>query len=253
MAAAEPWPASRRVAVAVSGGADSLCLAFLAKRWGDPTGLIVDHALRPGSAAEARHAAAQLDSLGIPNRILTLENLPRGPGLAARARNARYAALAAALQREGLADLLLGHHAADQAETILMRQQARSGQAGLAGMAAITETATHRIVRPLLAADPAILRQTLRDAGIAWIEDPSNRDTTALRPRLRQALHADPAHTAGLLADCREAGAARTAREAVIAEILAERCALFPEGHALLTPGPIAPDAPASSTRMRQR
>ena len=249
MAAAGPWPASRRIAVAVSGGADSLCLASLASSWGHPTALIIDHGLRPESAAEARHAASQLRIMGVPYRILTLRTLRRGPGLAARARRARYQALAGAMQDAGLSDLLLGHHAGDQAETILMRQQAGSGQAGLAGMAAITETATHRIVRPLLGAGPATLRRHLRQAGIAWIEDPSNRDTTVQRPRLRQTLEAEPEFAATLLACAAQAAGSRARHDAEIAGILARRCTIFPEGHAILTPGPVEPAALAALLR----
>ncbi len=86
MARLGPWDAARRVAVAVSGGADSLALAVLAQRWGDPVALIVDHGLRPGSAAEAEAARAALAARGMPARILRSTGCDpapacrRGPG-----------------------------------------------------------------------------------------------------------------------------------------------------------------------------
>ncbi len=239
-----PWPRTRRVAIAVSGGADSLALAWLSSHWGNPTALIIDHALRPDSAAEAAQAAATLASFGVPAHTIRLNTLTPGPGLAARARAARYAALTEAAATLGLADLLLGHHAGDQAETVLMRRAAGSGPAGLAAMPAITERAGLRLIRPLLAIPPGRLRATLRHAGIAWANDPSNTNLAALRPRLRAQLQ-DPAgdapQTTALTAAAAAAAAARATTDARIAETLAHRASLFPEGYARLTPGPIDP------------
>ncbi len=247
MAHLGPW--GRRVAVAVSGGADSLCLAWLAKRWGDPVGLIVDHGVRPESAAEAAVTVTRLASFGVPSHVLRL-HLPLGPGLAARARAARYAALTQACAELGLTDLLLGHHAQDQAETVLMRQDAASGPGGLAGMAALAEHHAVRLVRPLLGKQPHRLRATLRTACLAWVEDPSNRNPAALRTRLRDRLADDAALAARLLATAAQAAAARCLAEVQVATTLAERASLFPEGYALLTPGPLAPDCLAALIRM---
>lgn len=243
MAQAAPWPTPRRVAIAVSGGADSLSLALLARRWGNPFAFIVDHGLRPDSANEAAQAASTLTSLGVPSRILTLHGLRLRPGLAARARHARYEALAGAMRALDLVDLLLGHHAADQAETVLLRRQAGSGETGLAGMALVTETADHRLVRPLLGISPRALRDALAEAGIAWAEDPSNHNLAATRPRLRQRLRADPAEAGRLLLAASRAAPARAERDHRIARILCERATIFREGYALLTPGPIDPGA----------
>jgi tRNA(Ile)-lysidine synthase len=240
------WHASRRPAVAVSGGADSLCLALLARHWGDPLALIVDHCLRPESAAEAALTATRLEALGLPARILTLTGLAPGPALAARARAARYQALFAATREAGRVDLLLGHHRRDQAETVLLRQLSHSGAAGLAGMAGVTETRDIRLLRPLLGAPPGALRALLREAGLDWVEDPSNLDVTATRPRLRMQLN-DPAgdgpSVRALAAAAASCAASRAAADRRVAAELAHRAAIYPEGYAILTPGPLSPAA----------
>jgi tRNA(Ile)-lysidine synthase len=238
MARLGPWDAARRVAVAVSGGADSLALALLAAAWGDATALIVDHGLRPESAGEAAQTQATLAHRAIPARILTLTGLTAGSGMPARARTARYGALAAAAAQAGLVDVLLGHHAGDQAETVLMRQRRGSGAAGLAGMAAVTEGLSVRLLRPLLAVQPERLRATLQAAGLPWVEDPTNRDTRFTRARLRIEIGGAVAPWLQLAAV--HAGQ-RTAADRAAAAALAARAALFPEGYALLTPGPLDP------------
>jgi len=249
--------AAPALAVAVSGGADSLALALLAAAWAGARGggvlaLVVDHGLRAESAAEAAATAARLAAHAIPARILRLDGLAHGPGLAARARAARHGALAAACRAEGIPHLLLGHHAADQAETLILRALAGSGPAGLAGMAALVETADLRLLRPLLAVPPARLRATLRAAGLDWIEDPSNADPAATRARLR-ARRADRAGTGfatdALMEAAARAAAARATAETEAAAHLAAHASLRPEGFALLEPVPMPQAALAALLR----
>jgi tRNA(Ile)-lysidine synthase len=238
--------ASRRPVVAVSGGADSLCLAMLSRDWGDPLALIVDHGLRPDSSDEAGTTARRLSVLGIPARILTLRDLAPGAGLAARARAARYASLSAAVRAAGRVDLLLGHHLRDQAETVLMRERAGSVASGLAGMAAIVETADMRLLRPLLAVAPGALRAHLRQEGVAWAEDPSNQDMAALRARLRAEIddpEGDGVRVRALAADAFAHAERRAAQDQLCAAELADRAMVFPEGYALISPGPFSPAA----------
>jgi len=254
MAPLGPFEPSPRLAAAVSGGADSLALALLSAAWvrarnGTLLALVVDHALRPESAAEAAQTIGRLTAMGIPARLLRLTGLTSGPAIAERARIARYAALAAACADAATLHLLLGHHAADQAETVLMRRQGGSGPAGLAAMPAISEQAALRLLRPLLSIPPARLRATLCASGIGWVEDPSNRDPRALRSRLRSSLNdpdGDGAETATLCRAARAAALARAEHEADIAAVLARRAAIRPEGFAVLSPGPIDPAALAA-------
>lgn len=230
MAAVGPFSRSRRVAVAVSGGADSMALALLLAGWGQPTALIVDHGLRGKSAAEAALTADRLARLGIPARVLLL-GLAHGPALAERARAARYAALEMACRDAGLADLLVAHHAQDQAETLLLRRQSGSGPVGLAGMALRTYGDTVRVLRPLLPVLPARLRATLRHAGATWVEDPSNTDPATPRAQLRAAFHTGGAASVlDLYLEAHQHGLVRHGQDAVIAEELARRVSLLPTG-----------------------
>ncbi|HTW26071.1 MAG TPA: tRNA lysidine(34) synthetase TilS [Acetobacteraceae bacterium] len=247
-----PWSATPRLAAAVSGGGDSLALAVLAADWvaahgGTLLALIVDHGLRPGSAGEAGWTAARLAERGIPARILSLGGLAPGPGLPARARVARYAALAAACREAGRLHLLLGHQAMDQAETWLMRRERGSGPAGLAAMPALAEQHDLRLLRPLLGLAPERLRATLRASGLSWVEDPTNANTQFLRPRLRATLRLGGPTAAG--AACREAaeaGLRREAAEAACGAVLARAVTLRPEGFALLPREGVPPAALAA-------
>lgn len=258
MAPLGPFEPAPHLAAAVSGGADSVALATLAAGWatardGLVTALVVDHRLRPDSGAEAAVTAERLRQRGIPARLLTLRDLARGPGVAERARAARYAALEGACAAAGILHLLLGHHAADQAETVAIRMLDRSGPSGLAGMAALAETATVRRLRPLLAVSPGRLRATARAAGVAWVEDPSNADPTAERVRIRK-LRADETGEGVATRAAIEAagwrGQQRQAAERAVAAELAARASIYPEGFATLSAGPLSPAALAALLRM---
>lgn len=250
----EPAPA---LAAGVSGGPDSLALALLANAWvrargGSLLALVVDHRLRSESAAEAHQAARTLATRGIDSRVLPLADLPPGPALAERARAARFAALRSACADAGILHLLLGHHVADQAETVVIRALAGSGAAGLAGMASLVEAGTVRVLRPLLSVAPGELRAFLRRDGVPWVEDPSNRSATAQRARIR-ALRADAAGsgpaTRALGRAATHAGHARAAAEAAIATWLAAHVTLDQVGYALLPAGPWP--APVLATLVR--
>jgi tRNA(Ile)-lysidine synthase len=199
--------------------------------------MVVDHGLRTASGDEARITVERLTDLGIPARILTITGLAHGPALAERARVARYEVLTRACAEAGTLHLLVGHHAADQVETLMMRVLRGSRTHGLAGMAVVRETAGLRLLRPLLGIAPESLRRFLTSYGVAWVEDPSNRDQHALRPRLRHHLAAVP--TTGLLEALTAAGRLRGREEEDTARELARRATIRPEGFALVTPGRI--------------
>ena len=237
--------------MAVSGGADSLALAILAANWarqrdGSTLALVVDHRLRPESEAEARITVERLAGLGIKARELPLSGLTHGPALAERARIMRYQVLAEACRAAGLIHLLLGHHLADQAETLAMRVLRGSRTPGLAGMPALRETAVVRLLRPLLGIEPAVLRDYLRERGVGWIEDPSNQDMRATRPRLRHRLTGASLADTGLTQAMLAVGRMRALQEQEVAAELAARATIRPEGFALLRPGRIGSAALAS-------
>ena len=205
--------------------------------------------MRPGSASEATETASRLGAIGIVAAVLALR-LDQGSALAARARRARYGALLAACRQGGIVHLLLGHHADDQAETLMIRALAGSGNAGLAGMPMLAETDSARLLRPLLAYRRERLHATLLAAGLPWVEDPSNADPHAQRARLRARLVADGIDK--LSAAAQEAGADRADRERVSAATLADWVTLHEAGFATLTTAPIDP-ARARSVAPRYR
>jgi tRNA(Ile)-lysidine synthase len=237
-----PFESRPALAAAVSGGADSMALAVLARDWirhrgGTVLALVVDHGLRGESADEARITRERLAALGVPATVLPIGSLAPGPALAERARLARYETLSQACAQAGRLHLLLGHHAADLAETLVMRVLRDSQTSGLAGMAALRETESVRLLRPLLGIQPESLRAFLTARGVGWVEDPSNRDRRALRPRLRQLLVAG-SETA-LFEAVASVGRLRQREEQQSAAELAHRATIRPEGFALLTPSRI--------------
>ena len=186
----------QRIAVAVSGGADSMALAVLLRDWCRGTSialhaLTVDHGLRPESASEAARVSEWMKGLGVPHSTL---NWADGPAAARReasaqadARSARYRLLTAWCRSQGVSHLAVGHHAEDQVETFLMRLARGSGLAGLASMAPSTVADGIVVIRPLLAEPKARLEATVRAAGHKWITDPSNTNAAYGRARFRAA------------------------------------------------------------------
>ncbi len=190
MAPFEPFETAPVVAVAVSGGRDSLALALLARDWAAARGggiaaLIVDHGLRPESEREAGATYDLLGRLGIEACILRWSGPKPHSGLQAAARTERYRLLSGECRRRGILHLLLAHHADDQLETVTMRAARGSGLDGLAGMAALVERPEVRLLRPLLPVPRARLTATLEARGVPWIDDPSNVDLRFERARLR--------------------------------------------------------------------
>jgi tRNA(Ile)-lysidine synthase len=178
------------LAVAVSGGPDSMCLCLLADAWARAHGgvvcaLTVDHGLRPTSAFEARQVGDWLGAGGIGHHVLTWTGAKPATGIQEAARAARYRLLGDWCRAAGVLHLLLAHHQDDQAETAALRQARGSGAEGLAGMAAVRELTGLRLLRPLLGVPKARLLATLEAAGQPWLEDPSNLAATFARGRLR--------------------------------------------------------------------
>ncbi|HEX8061818.1 MAG TPA: tRNA lysidine(34) synthetase TilS [Allosphingosinicella sp.] len=206
------------LAVAVSGGPDSLALLLLARAaWPERVrAATVDHGLRPESPAEAEAVARLCGELGVAHRILDVRVEVAGEGLQAAARAARYAALAGWMEAEGLTLLLTAHHADDQAETLLMRLNRGSGVAGLAGVRAAGTVPGSggrlRLLRPLLGWRRSELQALLDAAGVEAARDPSNSeerfDRVRFRLRLAEAPWLDPAalaRSAALLAEAEAA------------------------------------------------
>ena len=185
------------IAVAVSGGADSMALMVLADRWaratgGKAIGITVDHGLRQDGAAEAQQVGVWLNARTIEHHVLTWQPDEKiKSAVQERARIARYHLMAEWCAANGVRHLLVGHHLEDQAETFLMRLGHGSGLDGLAAMAPVRNAFDGfelSLLRPLLKISKMRLRQTLKEQGQVWIEDPSNMNPAFERVRTRHLV-----------------------------------------------------------------
>jgi tRNA(Ile)-lysidine synthase len=172
--------------VAISGGRDSTALAYLVAEARPDLALTLGH-VRHGLRDDGedldvvtRHASW----LGVPLVVREVEVVPRGRGLEDAAREARHEALAAIATEVGARWVLLGHHADDQAETVLLRVARGTGPAGLGAMAPVRD----RTVRPLLRLRRADLRRFVEGEGLPAVEDPTNTDPAVRRNIVRHEL-----------------------------------------------------------------
>jgi len=202
------------VALAVSGGADSMAMLALAHAAfpGNVIAATVDHGLRPEAADEAALVASVCAGLGVPHETLAPAVPIAGSSIQKQAREARYAALEQWAEAAGVYPLLTAHHADDQAETLLMRLNRASGPAGLSGIRPYRFLGSRLLIRPLLDWRRERLRMVVGQAGLPWIEDPSNADPRHDRTRYRTLLAEqdllDPAALASAAAHIRESEAA---------------------------------------------
>ncbi|MDF7674284.1 tRNA lysidine(34) synthetase TilS [Acetobacteraceae bacterium ESL0709] len=230
------------IALAVSGGGDSMALAFLARSWRvHIIALIVDHGLRPESRQEAELTAQRLSQMGVPFQILTLEQLKSG-GLQEQARNARFSVLERACFEKGASILMLAHHQADQEETLQMRVEKKSGLEGMLGMAPRSSHACLTLLRPFLSLRPERLKATLRTAGIAWCEDPSNQNRRFRRVQVRQDL--TEKERKFLRGEQERAVRHVQEMEARLPVLMAEKIREQPEGWTILSPDVLTESEP---------
>lgn len=218
-----------RLALAVSGGPDSLCLLVLFDEWrrrnrwpGTAEILCVDHGLRAESAAEAAFVAEAAKARGLSCTVLRWNGGKPASNLQEEARRARYRLMAGRMRKSGTEALVLAHHLDDQAETFLDRLTRGSGVSGLSAMAADEPEGPSglRLLRPLLEVPKHQLEASLAERGINWCSDPSNLDPKYKRSRLRalMALLAGEGLSAERIA--RTAGNIRRAREALEATVM---------------------------------
>ena len=185
----------KQVAVAVSGGGDSIALLHLAGRLAGTQGLqvqavTVDHGLRPEAADETRRVAGWSADWGVRHTTLNWGGWTGAGNMQAEARKARYTLMADWAQAQGVQAVLLAHTADDQAETVLMGLARSSGVDGLSAMPEAKEVAGTCLLRPLLSHSREELRAYLEAQGLDWIEDPSNQNPRFERIRMRQAKSA---------------------------------------------------------------
>lgn len=199
------------IALAVSGGPDSMAMLSLAATAfpGQCRAATVDHGLRASSAEEAAMVARYADTRGASHATLLLGMTP-GANLQADARTARYAVLRT--WADGAAALLTAHHADDQAETFLMRAARASGVSGLAGVRVRRDLDRLPLIRPLLSWSREELRAFAVAEAVPFVDDPSNADPRFDRTHARRLLAAhawlDPRALARSAAHAAEAEAA---------------------------------------------
>lgn len=182
-----------QVAVALSGGPDSMALALLMHDWCAEhhvplTTLTVDHQLRAESAAEATQVAQWMRALGIAHHILTPTADATIRNTQARARDMRYRAMLDRCRAHGATHLLLAQHYDDQAETVALQQHRGDTPPSRAGMALCRMQDGVQLVRPLLGVRKATLITYLKEHGQPWVADPSNENDSYARNRLRGTL-----------------------------------------------------------------
>ena len=182
----------QKVALAVSGGADSMCMTLLMHKSGfNISCLIVDHGLRKESSAEAIGVQKFLSTHNIDTTILKWLNYNSTlqlSNLQHKAREARYCLLLDYCKIHNIKYLALAHNKNDQAENVLLRIGRGTGIDGLALIKQYQEASHCNIIRPLLSYTRSIIEETLKHFNWSWIDDPSNHNNRFARTRVRALL-----------------------------------------------------------------
>ena len=186
-----PPGAPAKIGVAYSGGADSTALLHAAaERWpGQVQALHIHHGLQAAADEFVRVCESVCAALQVPLNVIRVDARP-APGASPEdaARRARYTALAEAAKAQDLSGVLLGQHADDQVETMLLALSRGAGLPGLSAMPARFERAGVAFYRPLLQTPAASLRNWLVQQKIPFIHDPSNSNERYTRNRIRARL-----------------------------------------------------------------
>jgi len=190
-----PMPVEK-IGVAVSGGVDSLALAYGLNQWARKKPgctlipIIIDHGLRDNEAKESHYVADLLTAWGLNPVILPWVHGPITTGLLEKARHGKYTTLAMGCHQRGIRHLCLGHHQDDMLETVWMRQNKHAPEHALSGMSAVTMRYGVMILRPFLNTAKKQLQDWMRDCGVCWLDDPVNTDPLYDRTLARQTIQA---------------------------------------------------------------
>jgi tRNA(Ile)-lysidine synthase len=214
------------LAVGFSGGGDSLALLILTLDWARAHGravvsLTVDHRLNPASPGWTADAVARAQALGAQARALAWTGPKPAAGLSAAARAARHALLADAARAAGARVLLLGHTADDLAEAALMRAEGStvSDPRDWSPSPAWPEGRDVFVLRPLLAAGRAEIRDWLAARGETWLDDPANADPRSARARARAELQQNQALSSRTSAEREDPGPPETPRSGSVPDL----------------------------------
>ena len=231
-----------RFITALSGGPDSTALACLADLYARVHGkehqaVIVNHNIRPDAAKEAVRVSQRMKNRAIDSQILTIEENAPKTGVQEWARHQRFAVLTK-LARKRSAVVLVAHHQADQAETVLMRLSRGSGVVGLVGMRGLTVRDAVRVARPLLDWHADSLVDVLGLLDCDYEEDPSNQNSQFERVQMREFLR-DVATSGSLMTDeALRLGRAMQALsdnlDSASSKLWQGATRIFPTGHAMI-------------------
>jgi tRNA(Ile)-lysidine synthase len=176
-------PSARSIAVALSGGVDSVTLLHQLKDRG-VSAIHVHHGLSPNADRWAAFCRGLCKDWGVPLKVHRVKVLKEGQGLEAAARRARYEVFA-----NSDADCIaLAHNLDDQAETVLMNLLRGAGRRGASGMARESRFRGKTLLRPLLDTPREAIVAYAREHGLEWIEDESNADEALTRNFVRRRI-----------------------------------------------------------------
>ena len=179
---------TEKIAVAVSGGSDSLALVISISRiFSNVLAIMVNHNLRPTAAQEIAQTVATLDKFGIKYVIKEWDGNVK-KNLENEARNARYKLLIDTCKAQKITYLCIGHHANDQVETFFLNLARGSGLDGLCAMPVLKMVENVAIIRPMLDLTKEDCRSYLRAIHVDWCEDESNQDRHYKRNNIRFLL-----------------------------------------------------------------
>ena len=187
---------NENLAVAVSGGADSLALAYLTKCYSLKNKIkvryyIVNHKLRKESSLEAESVKKVLKNIDIQCTILNWNGKKPSKNIQATARDKRYSLLSNECKKNNIKYLLLGHHLNDLFENFLIRIVRGSGLNGLISFSKNTKYRGQdlNIIRPLLSLEKKDLLYIANEVFNFFVKDPSNINEDYKRTRIRNLLH----------------------------------------------------------------
>ena len=180
----------KRLAVAVSGGADSVCLLHWAVKIGlNVTALHVNHGLRDAADTETQYVVDLCKKLQIPYQVFYWTDDKPTTGLEAAARDARYKFMTDWCLENNIDALMIAHQADDQIETFLMNLSRGSGVSGLSAMQPESYRNGVKIVRPLLGIFRSELIKYCDENDIKYFDDEMNEDESYTRVKIRKNRH----------------------------------------------------------------
>ena len=184
-----------RIALAVSGGRDSMALMYLVYRWKAHLALnieievlTVNHNLRKAAEDECGFVQKIAKNYGFKHKVLIWEHEHVETSIQEKARKARYQLMLDYAREENIDTILTAHTSDDNIETFIMRLAKGSGLNGLKSINEIRHEDGIRIDRPLLSLSRSLTTEILRSTGNEWVDDPTNEDERFERVKIRNNI-----------------------------------------------------------------